>query len=519
MANTDMKNLLRAYSMILEQDISDDFKGNWEKAVNSSEELRIALDLMKKIKSLFPNGEIYIVGGVPRDILLGNEIDDVDLATNIAFDDLENNFELRNISKNDSQPVYAILWNGYSFDLAKFRTDSGDLGRHNNISTETDSFKKDTERRDLTINSFGLDENGSIVDYQNGLEDLKNKIVRAVGDPKKRFMEDATRILRVFRFAAKMNFEIDPETKRAAIELKDILQDPDQISSESIAKEFYKSAKDGKTLMLFLKKLQDTGILHDILPEFTAMEGYTHNPKHHPEGDSQVLGHIYECLRASPFKDPVINLAVLLHDFGKATTRGEKDGHSTYYGHEAAGVPIVEEIFKRLRFPDLSAQDKHNILRAVDSHMLVHNLDNLNIKTLSKLILDPSWEVVKSVAYCDEASRGSGLFDEEKFKDKIARAEEKVKNLGNSSDDLRKRIKKYIDGNMLMRWFPELQKNKPKLGKVLVDTQGYVLDQLNSSNEPSEEDVKGFAKSKLNESFTFKSYHSIMEKYRVLRSK
>ncbi|MGK3945577.1 HD domain-containing protein, partial [Streptomyces caeruleatus] len=90
----------------------------------------------------------------------------------------------------------------------------------------------------------------------------------------------------------------------------------------------------------------------------------THNPKHHPEGDSKVLGHIHECLKASPYNDPVINLAVLFHDFGKATTRGEKNGHSTYYGHEDAGVPIVENIFKRLKFNHLSQTDKRNILMA-----------------------------------------------------------------------------------------------------------------------------------------------------------
>lgn len=466
----------------------DDFDDKWNQAVSSSEELRTALDLMQNIKKNF-QGEIYIVGGVPRDLLMGNEIDDVDLATNIPFEQLETKFKLANISKNDSQPVYAIKWGDYVYDLAAFRKDSGDVGRKNNKSSTTDSFEMDSARRDLTIGSFGLDEKGRIVDYQGGLDDLKNKIVRAVGDPKKRFMEDATRILRVFRFAAKMDFEIDPQTKAAAVELKHLLGDSNAISVESISKEFYKSAKSGRTLANFLKKLQDTGILHDILPEFTSMEGYTHNPKHHPEGDSQVLGHIYECLKVSPYTDPVINLAVLFHDFGKATTRGEKNGHSTYHGHEAAGVPIVENIFKRLRFAELSPNDKKNILKAVDRHMLVHKLGELNPKTLSKLVLDPAWETIKAVGYCDEASRGPGLFNEQEFWSKIERAEAKVKNLGGNEEELRKRIKQYIDGNKLMQWFPVLQKDRMRIKEVMPEMQEFIINKLDQGQEPTEQEL------------------------------
>jgi tRNA nucleotidyltransferase/poly(A) polymerase len=496
---------MRTYQKFYKESYEEDFDSKWQSAVKSSEELRVALDLMKNIKSK-NQGEIYIVGGVPRDILMGNEIDDVDMATNIPFESIAKNFEIRNISKNDSQPVYTILWKGYNFDLAKFREDSGDTGRQNNVSTETDSFEADTRRRDLTINSFGLDENGAIVDYQGGLDDLKNKIVRAVGDPKKRFMEDATRILRVFRFAAKMDFDIEENTKKAAIELKKLLQDPKAISKESISKEFYKSAKSGRTLANFLKKLQDTGILHDILPEFTAMEGYGHDPEHHPEGESQVLGHIYECLNVSPYKDPVINLAVLFHDFGKATTRGSKpNGFSSYHGHEAAGVPIVEGIFQRLKFNDLSPQDKKNILAAVDRHMLVHNLDKLAIKTLTRLIQSPAWETIKAVGYCDEASRGH-LFNEQEFWAKIQRAEEKVGQLGANQDDTRKKVKQYFDGQKLMEWFPILKRDKSKFKDIVAALDEYVLETLNVGNEPDQEEMKEIVSgilgnSRFNESF------------------
>lgn len=484
---------MKRYKIFFEQSVFSsvpDFTDKWNKALEESEELRTALDLMRDIKEVYPKGEIYIVGGVPRDLLMGNPIDDVDLATNIPLSELSKHYKMSNISKDDSQPVYTIKWGEYNFDLAKFREDSGDIGRQNNVSTETDSFEADTRRRDLTINSFGLDENGKIVDYQGGLQDLKNKVIRAVGDPTQRFREDATRILRVFRFAAKMGFDIEENTLNAAKELKGLLLDPDAISMESISKEMYKAAKTGPTLAAFLSKLQSSGILHDILPEFTSMEGFDHDPEHHPEGESTVLGHIYECLKASPYKDPVINLAILFHDFGKATTRGTKpNGFSNYHGHEGAGVPIVQNIFKRLKFNELSPQDKKNILIAVQKHMLVHNLNELNPKTISKLILDDSWETVKAVGFADEASRGSSLFDKKKFEEKISAAEAKAKNLGGNADELRKKIKKYIDGNKLMTWFPELSANKPKIRDVMAPLQEFILNKLDKGQEPTEDEL------------------------------
>ena len=477
----------------------DDFSDKWNRAISESEELRIALEVMGKIAKLFPDKDIFIVGGVPRDLLMGNIIDDVDMATNIPIDELKKNFELRNISKNDSQPVYALIYGGYSFDLAKFREDSqSEAGRQNNIAVEVDSFEVDSARRDITINSFGIDHTGRIVDYQGGLDDLKNKIIRAVGNAKERFKEDATRILRVFRFAAKMDFNLDPDTEKAAVELKSLLSDPSMISQESISKEFYKVAKSGVSLANFLIKLQNTNILHDILPEFTAMEGMMHNPKYHPEGGSTVLGHILECLRVSPYKDPVINLAVMFHDFGKAVTRGEKGGQSTYYGHEAAGVPIVSEIFKRLKFNELSASDKESILNAVKNHMLIHQLDNLNVKTLSKLILDPNWEVLKATGYCDEASRGTPLFNADEFWAKIQRAEAKVQNLGGDKDELRLKIKQYIDGNKLLLWYPELSKNRAIIKDVMQVAQDYILDELDKGRTPTEDNIKDVLEKQFN---------------------
>lgn len=464
-------------------------KSIWEDALKTNDELRVGVELMKKINNLFPKGEIYIVGGVPRDLLMGDAVADVDLATNIPFVELSKHFELRDISKAGSQPVNKLNYKDFSFDLAQFRVDSKTYGRSNNVSTITNSFEEDSARRDISINSFGLTSDGEIIDYQGGIEDINNKVIKAVGDAKERFLEDASRILRIVRFAAKLGFDIEEKTKQAIIDMRDTINDRSVISNEAISKEFYKAAKSGKTLRKFLDGLTDMGILQQIMPEFHAMEGMMHNPEHHPEGESKVLGHIKECLNASKFSDPVINLGVLFHDFGKATTYELKDGYKhAYHGHEAAGVPIVQSIFKRMVFPDLTAEDKEHILFAVANHMLVHGLDKLNTKSVTKLVNDSGWEVLKAVSYCDEASRGTGLFDAQAFDKKIKDAEDKVSVLGNA-EELRKKIKGYVDGAKLMKWFPVLSQKQMFIGKVLPQLQDFVLAKLGKGEDITDNEL------------------------------
>jgi len=285
-----------------------------------------------------------------------------------------------------------------------------------------------------------------------------------------------------------MDFEIEPNTLSAAKELKGLLLNPALISQESIAQEFYKAAKSGRTLSNFLYKLQEAGILDNILPEFTSMEGFDHDPLH-------------ECLKVSPYNDPIVNLAVMFHDIGKATTRGtNKRGYSNYHGHESAGVPIVQEIFKRLRFSNLGPNDKSNILKAVERHMHIHNLDNLKVKTLRKLIHDPSWDLVKAVSYCDEASRGPGMFDPAEFEAKIERAEAKLNTIPGGANALKKQIAALIDGNRLMEWFPQLQQDRKQIGIVLPKLQDWAAELLLAQKDVTEQMVYKKAKQMVSQS-------------------
>lgn len=454
-----------------------------------------ALELLAALDNEFPGSQSLIVGGAVRDTILGLEAVDVDIATNIPFEQLALKFPLNDITKStvNAQPVSIIVHNGFAYEIAAFRTDSvGIEGRANNEAQIVQSFAEDSARRDITINAIGMNSNGSIIDPQGGLEDLEKGIVRCVGLPAFRFREDATRILRVFRFAAKFGFDLDEETAAVAAWNNWRLADREQISPESISKELFKAASSGTQLRRFIIALFEHECIQHVLPELAALEGFTHDPQHHPEGGSTVIGHILECLVASESKDPVVNLAILFHDLGKAVTRGVKEnGHSNYHGHEGAGVPIVESIFERLRFPDLSADDKIKILFAVEKHMLMHDLHGLARKTQVKLVHHQGWEVLKEVGIADEVSRDVLNCNIGPKLQAIREVEERVlANIAPTADALRLKVKAFIDGNKVQEWFPEVKKNLKLLRPILDQSAEFILDKLDQGHTPSQEEIE-----------------------------
>jgi len=158
----------------------------------------------------------------------------------------------------------------------------GSTGRRPESIKITGSFEKDAERRDFTINAMGIDKDGNIIDYFDGTKDIKDKVLRTVGNPKERFGEDYLRMLRAARFSAKLGFDIDPDTKQAA---KDLASNIKGLATERIKDEIFKAASGtGDKFARFISELDDMGILDIILPEIVKLKGMEHNPEHHPEG-------------------------------------------------------------------------------------------------------------------------------------------------------------------------------------------------------------------------------------------
>ena len=233
-----------------------------------NDQLKSGLALAKKITELGPyKSEAYLVGGCVRDIVryqLGQtdelDIHDIDIATSMPLDNLKTYFKTCD-NNGEKHGTVLVWWDGIYFEVTHFRTD-GEYsdGRHPDSITLTESFEEDTARRDFTINALGLAWDGEIIDYHGGVEDIKNKIIRAVGDPDKRFEEDALRMIRGARFAVNFEYSIDNKTSCAMSANAERLEN---VSNERIRAEFLK-LKDYADTPDFIDRLIWNGLLRHI---------------------------------------------------------------------------------------------------------------------------------------------------------------------------------------------------------------------------------------------------------------
>ena len=461
---------------------------NWDELVSKNNLLRIGKELCNEIEKLQPDGEALIVGGSVRDLLLEKEIHDVDLATNVSIDILSKRFKTVDIGKSRDFGIVNISYKGVDFQVAQFRSETGSLDlRHPESVTKVSSFKIDSARRDITINSLGITKDGEVIDYQNGLEDLKNKIIRTVGKPQDRFMEDALRIMRVCRFASNFKFVIDPETEQA---MKELVHLVDSLSKERIQEELYKVAVDGQNFATYIQYIDRIGLLERILPEIKDLQKFPHSPEHHPEGLT-VFEHVLAALRVSRSNDPVVNLSTAFHDLGKSKTHGMKNDKHTYYGHDYISAKIIAYIGTRLKF---KTRDIEAMQFAAENHMRVHHIDEMRQSKVAVLVNSPYWNILKDVTYADELCR-LGVGDIEAFNQKVHNAEQKTKEVSanTGSEGLRLRLKNFIDGTKLMQWIPELneKQNKPFIGNIMRGVHEWIID--NNLFNATEEQVKQYA--------------------------
>jgi len=469
-----MNYFQNVYNDIIVEDKLEDFSG----IVASNSLFAKGVALCKEIEALGGEGaEALIVGGSVRDLVLKKPIKDVDIATNVDLDKIEKNFRTHDIGKSKDFGILLVLFMDEEFEVAHYRTEEGysDNRRPDEV-TLVKSFKSDSERRDFTFNAMGVNSDGEIIDHHGGLDDLKQGIVRTVGNARLRFTEDAIRILRMIRFSIKMGFEIEDETLKSAKELKDSV---DNLAKERIAEELYKVAGiSGPVLANYIEKLDEIGLLQKLLPELYELKDMQHNIKHHPEGGGKVLGHILEALRVSNSTDALTNLAIAFHDVGKATTYDYNQGKHSYHGHEEAGVPIVKQIAKRLR---LSNDDREVLEYCAANHMRVHKIYDMKKSKVVSIVNHPYWEYLKAVGYADEMCRKFEHSTPQDFQKKVEYAERLAAeaNKGYQASELKTRIKTLIDGRKLMEWIPELKEreNKPYMSKILSQMEENIIDE------------------------------------------
>src|ERR1700691_6006436 len=351
----------------------------------------------------------FLVGGCVRDLLLGREPGDYDVTTDATPDEVMHIFpETYAVGAQFGVvlvPQPTPRWDatgmpeppirdatGYVspkadvVEVATFRSDLGySDGRHPDQVRFTKDPREDVERRDFTINGLLLDPTtNEVLDFVEGRKDLEAGIIRTIGDPERRFTEDKLRMLRAVRFAARFEYTIEPLTFQA---IQKLASQINQVSRERVRDELTKMLTEGHAREAFLL-LDQTGSLHEVLPEIEAMKGVEQPPQFHPEGD--VFVHTLLLLDKLPHPCPItLAWGALLHDVGKPATFRVAPDRIRFDGHVDLGVKIAEEICRRLRF---SNHDTAQVLALVDNHMRFGHVRRMKESTLKKFLRLPGFE-------------------------------------------------------------------------------------------------------------------------------
>jgi poly(A) polymerase len=280
-------------------------------------------------------------------------------------------------------------------EVATFRLDVAYLdGRHPTEVRFSSSAREDVLRRDFTINGMMFDPvlnrqtcnlTSAVLDYVGGQNDLRAGIVRAIGEPHRRFEEDKLRMLRAVRFAARFDFAIDAETERSIRQLAHIVN---QVSRERIRDELTRMLTEGHARRAF-ELLDRTGLLKEVLPEIAKLHNVAQPPEYHPEGDVWV--HTLLLLEKLPAGAPAtLAWGALLHDVGKPATFSHKPpDRIRFNGHVEVGMKIAHEILRRLRF---SNEDCTQILALVENHMRFGDIEKMKESTLKRFFRLPKFD-------------------------------------------------------------------------------------------------------------------------------
>jgi len=332
--------------------------------------------------------QALLVGGCVRDLLLGREPADYDVTTDATPDQVMALFP-ESVAVGAQFGVIQILREELNVEVATFRSDIGySDGRHPDHVTFSKTAEEDVQRRDFAINGLLMrHDTGEVLDYVGGQDDLRAKVIRAIGEPDRRFTEDKLRMLRAVRFAARFGFEIESDTFNA---VRRHVKEIGQVSPERMRDELTKMLTEGAARRAF-ELLDETGLLEQVLPEIAAMKGVEQPPQFHPEGDVWI--HTRLMLEALPAGvSPTLAWGVLLHDVGKPPTfrsASETGDRIRFDGHVDVGVRMAEEICRRLRF---SNEDTEQILALVDNHMRFKDVESMRASTLKRFVRLPHFD-------------------------------------------------------------------------------------------------------------------------------
>ncbi len=367
-------------------------------STNTGREPNLATTLIERLRAA--GHAAFLTGGCVRDLLLGRTPKDFDVATSAQPDEL-----LRLFPGADRVGahfgVVLVHERGENVEVATFRSDLEytDGRRPDGVHFETDP-RRDVLRRDFTINALLLDPlSGEILDFTGGRADLAAGLIRAIGDPERRFGEDRLRLLRAVRFAARLGFEIEPETFAAIRRLAPAIR---SVSAERVRDEIARILTEGGARRGF-ELLDATGLLPHVLPEVAALKGVRQPPEFHPEGD--VWTHTLIMLEG--LREPSLTLAlgVLLHDIGKPATFRIAE-RIRFDGHVEKGIEIAHGILARLRFPNHTIEAVEALIA---NHMKFMEVPRMRESTLKRFMRLPDFEEHMALHRLDCLSSHGGL--------------------------------------------------------------------------------------------------------------
>ncbi len=332
--------------------------------------------------------QALLAGGCVRDLLLGREPADYDVATDAIPTRVLELFP-GSVGVGAQFGVVMVVEGGEQVEVATFRSDAAySDGRRPDAVTFARTAAEDVQRRDFTINGLMLDpESSDVLDCVGGRADLDAGIVRSIGDPERRFAEDKLRLVRAVRFAARLGYRIEAGTLAAVRKLAAHVA---QVSAERLRDELTRILTEGAARRGF-ELLEETQLLAALLPEVARMRGVEQPPQFHPEGDVWI--HTRMMLAGLPAGcSPTLAWGVLLHDVGKPPTfrpPAGPDGRIRFDEHVEVGTRMAEDIARRLRF---SGEESEQVCALVANHLRFKDVRQMRISTLKKFVRLPRFE-------------------------------------------------------------------------------------------------------------------------------
>ena len=342
---------------------------------------KLALSIIRDLRAR--GNQAYLVGGCVRDRLLGIIPKDFDIGTDARPEQVAGYFPSSELV-GAHFGVVLVHGDGQHVEVATFRSEGSysDGRRPDEVHFETEPAL-DAARRDFTINGLMEDPfSGEILDYVGGRADLEHKIIRAIGDPARRFKEDHLRMLRAARFAARLTFVIEAETLNAIRSEASCIK---QISVERIREEIMRILTEGGARR-GMELLDESGLLQYVLPQVKAFQGVEQPPEFHPEGD--VWMHVLMMLERMEQPSGSLAMGVLLHDVGKPPTFRVAD-RIRFDGHAEVGAKMSRALLNQLRFPN---DEIEHVTALVSNHMKFKDVRQMRISTLKRFLRLPGFD-------------------------------------------------------------------------------------------------------------------------------